>query len=61
MKVEFTQLMVGPQVRYDIGVVADLPAIEAKRLIEANIAKAVAETPRKKARQATAKAVEKRG
>ena len=61
MKVEFTQLMVGPQVRYAIGVVADLPAIEAKRLIEANIAKAVAETPRKKARQATAKAVEKRG
>ena len=61
MKVEFTQLMVGPQVRYDIGVVADLPNIEAKRLIEANIAKAVAETPRKKARQATAKAVEKRG
>ena len=61
MKVEFTQLMVGPQVRYDIGVVADLPPIEAKRLIEANIAKAVAETPRKKARQATAKAVEKRG
>ena len=61
MKVEFTQLMVGPQVRYDIGVVADLPAIEAKRLIEANIAKAVAETPRKKARQATAKAVENRG
>ena len=61
MKVEILQLLVGNQIRYDIGVVADLPTIEAKRLIEANIAKAVAETPRKKARQATAKAVEKRG
>jgi len=61
VKVIFQQLMVGPTIRYDIGVVADLPAIEAKRLIEANIAKAVAETPKKKARQATGKAVEKRG
>ena len=61
MKVIFQRLMIGPMVRYDVGVVADLPAIEAKRLIEANIAKAVAETPKKKARQATGKAVEKRG
>ena len=61
MKVEILQLLVGNQIRYDIGVVADFPTIEAKRLIEANIAKAVAETPRKKARQATAKALEKRG
>ena len=60
MKVEFIKLMVGPQVRHLPGEVVDLPTQEAQRLIQANLAKAVAEAPQMKARKAVGKKVEKR-